>query len=169
MGWTSPSVPFTPSWQCPVNVEYIVFSICPNIPSSSAHPQSPSLYSFTFTFGVKTLLSFKMHFINALLAAGFLASAVTAHAGHHDLPSMSQIQRRSTLANRCAGAVGDMNKKRWAKRQAKRGPEARAGNATFEITTEAPYYDVLQNDTCVLTPTVTEGPVRFVPLSFRPC
>ncbi|KUJ07640.1 aromatic compound dioxygenase [Mollisia scopiformis] len=101
-----------------------------------------------------------MQFLQALLAAGFLASSVVAHPGEHDIiPSMSEILKRSTLAKRCAGAVGDMNKKRWAKRQAKRSLEARkAENTTFEITTEAPFYDVLQNDTCVLTSTVTEGP-----------
>ncbi|CZR68616.1 probable protocatechuate 3,4-dioxygenase beta subunit [Phialocephala subalpina] len=100
-----------------------------------------------------------MQLLQTLLAAGLLASTAVAHPGGHDvLPSMSDIQRRSGLAKRCAGAVGEMNRKRWAKRQAKRGLEARAGNATFEIATEAPYYDVLQNDTCVLAPTVTEGP-----------
>jgi hypothetical protein len=82
---------------------------------------------------------------------------------------MSEIQKRSTLAKRCAGSVGAINKKRWAKRQAKRDLEVRAGNATFEITTEAPYYDVLQNDTCVLAPTVTEGPVCLCPLLFGEC
>jgi protocatechuate 3,4-dioxygenase beta subunit len=39
----------------------------------------------------------------------------------------------------------------------KRSQEARS-NSTVQITTEAPYYEVLQNDTCVLTPEVTEGP-----------
>lgn len=36
--------------------------------------------------------------------------------------------------------------------------EERSGNTTYQITTEAPYYDVIQNDTCVLTPEVTQGP-----------
>lgn len=51
-----------------------------------------------------------------------------------------------------------MNQKRYEKRNfAKRAIEARA-NVTYQITTEAPYYEVIQNDTCVLTPEVTQGP-----------
>lgn len=30
-------------------------------------------------------------------------------------------------------------------------------NATYTITTEVPYYEIIQNDTYVLTPEVTEG------------
>lgn len=103
-----------------------------------------------------------MQLISTLLAAGILVSGVLAHPGghEHDVLTMPQVQKRNALAKRCAGAVGDMNKKRWNKRQlqAKRDIEARAANSTFQITTEAPFYDVLQNETCVLTPTVTEGP-----------
>jgi protocatechuate 3,4-dioxygenase beta subunit len=61
-------------------------------------------------------------------------------------------------AKRCAAAAGSMNAKRYAKRMAeKRTLQARA-NSTVQITTEAPFYDVIQNDTCVLTPEVTTGP-----------
>ncbi len=35
---------------------------------------------------------------------------------------------------------------------------AGAGNTTVQIQTEAPYYDSIQNETCVLSPIVTEGP-----------
>ncbi len=47
------------------------------------------------------------------------------------------------MAKRCAGAAAAMDEKRWTKRQAKRDLEARRGNAIFEITTQAPYYDAL--------------------------
>lgn len=36
--------------------------------------------------------------------------------------------------------------------------EGSGHTSTYEITAEAPYYDKIQNDTCVLTPEVTEGP-----------
>jgi hypothetical protein len=100
-----------------------------------------------------------MQVLSSLLAVSLLASTVVAHPGGHEAVSRSDIQKRGVMAKRCAGAAAAMNEKRWNKRQAKRDLEARRGNATFEITTQAPYYDVLQNDTCVLTPTVTEGPV----------
>lgn len=31
------------------------------------------------------------------------------------------------------------------------------GNTTYQIQAEAPYYDSIQNDTCVLSPIVTEA------------
>lgn len=45
----------------------------------------------------------------------------------------------------------------WAKRNEESLVE-RDGNTTVAITTEAPYYDVLQNETCILTEEVTAGP-----------
>ncbi|TLD20234.1 protocatechuatedioxygenase beta subunit protein [Venturia nashicola] len=39
----------------------------------------------------------------------------------------------------------------------KRELETRS-NVTYQITTEAPFYEVIQNDTCILTPEVTQGP-----------
>lgn len=100
-----------------------------------------------------------MHFSNSLLAAGLLTSAVVAHPGPHPEVGHSELQKRNIMAKRCAGAAGHMNQKRYAKRTLERRHlETRRGNATFEITTEAPYYDVIQNDTCVLTPEVTQGP-----------
>ncbi|KAH6682002.1 Intradiol ring-cleavage dioxygenase [Halenospora varia] len=101
-----------------------------------------------------------MHFTNVLLAVGFMASSVIAHPGPHAVDSFSSIQRRSKMSKRCESAAAALNQKRYNKRafQHKRNLEARSGNATYEFTTEAPYYEVLQNDTCVLTPTTTEGP-----------
>ncbi|EOD44191.1 putative protocatechuate -dioxygenase beta subunit protein [Neofusicoccum parvum UCRNP2] len=92
-----------------------------------------------------------------LLALGAsLISGVIAHP-HHDL-SYAELTRRSHLSKRCEGAAASMNRKRWAKRNAKRDLAARAANTTYTITSEAPYYDVLQNNTCILTEEVTTGP-----------
>jgi hypothetical protein len=99
-----------------------------------------------------------MHFTNTLLAAGLIATSV-AHPGPHAHVGRSEVQKRNAMAKRCAPAVAAMNEKRYNKRSLanKRSLEARA-NSTYQITTEAPYYEVIQNDTCVLTPEVTQGP-----------
>lgn len=102
---------------------------------------------------------YNMQFVNTLLAIGAIASTVIAHPGPHAAIDGSDLSKRALLSKRCASAVGNLNKKRYAKRSAlrKRDLETRS-NATYQITTEAPFYEVIQNDTCVLTPEVTEGP-----------
>ncbi|OMP82091.1 hypothetical protein BK809_0006401 [Diplodia seriata] len=94
-----------------------------------------------------------------LLALGAsLLSGVVAHPHHNDL-SHAELTRRSHLSKRCEGAAASMNRKRWAKRNSKRDLVSRsAANTTYSINTEAPYYDVLQNNTCILTEEVTGGP-----------
>ncbi|KAB2577943.1 putative protocatechuate -dioxygenase beta subunit protein [Lasiodiplodia theobromae] len=93
-----------------------------------------------------------------LLALGAsLLSGVVAHPHHNDL-SYAELTRRSDLSKRCEGAAAAMNRKRWAKRNAKRDLATRSANTTYTITAEAPYYDVLQNNTCILTEEVTTGP-----------
>lgn len=93
-----------------------------------------------------------------LLALGAsLLSGVVAHPHHQDL-SYAELTRRSDLSKRCEGAAAAMNRKRWAKRNAKRDLATRSANTTYTITAEAPYYDVLQNNTCILTEEVTTGP-----------
>lgn len=97
---------------------------------------------------------------SSVILSGLVSATALAHS-----PSLSRrdLQHRDGLAKRCAGQVGQFTKKRQAKRHARRAAErqelsARSGNATFEITTEAPYYNDLQNSTCVLMPDVTQGP-----------
>ncbi|KAI0468322.1 Intradiol ring-cleavage dioxygenase [Xylaria cf. heliscus] len=77
---------------------------------------------------------------------GLLSSALA----HPELLSRSEMQRRSAISKRCEASAANFNRKRMAKRG--------VGNTTYQIQTEAPYYDSIQNDTCVLTPTVTGGP-----------
>ncbi|QDS77874.1 hypothetical protein FKW77_000318 [Venturia effusa] len=100
-----------------------------------------------------------MQFINTFLAIAVFASSIIAHPGPHAAISDTDLSKRALLSKRCASAVGNLNKKRYAKRNAlrKRGLEPRS-NVTYQITTEAPFYQVIQNDTCVLTPEVTQGP-----------
>lgn len=91
---------------------------------------------------------------NPILAASLLSA--TAVVAHPEVLPKSEIARRSALSKRCEGASANFNKKRYAKQMQKRAWDG--ANTTVEITSLAPYFDVLQNDTCVLTPEVTAGP-----------
>lgn len=92
--------------------------------------------------------------ITEFLAAGLLATSATAHS---DILSRSEISRRSGMSKRCEGQVASFNKKRQEKQMAKRAWDM-ARNSTVEITTQAPWFENIQNSTCVLTPEATEGP-----------
>lgn len=92
-----------------------------------------------------------------LYSVALISSQAAAHP-HHDV-SPALAKRHSNLSKRCAAGAASLNEKRYQRRnKMKRDLEQRSGNATYEITTEAPYYQVIQNDTCVLTPDVTAGP-----------
>ncbi|KAI8170060.1 hypothetical protein K4K49_005442 [Colletotrichum sp. SAR 10_70] len=95
--------------------------------------------------------------LSSFLATGLLTASALAH---NEILSRSEISRRDAMAKRCAGQTAQFHKKRQAKRMAKRAAEleARAGNSSVVINTEGVYYDSIQNNTCVLTPEVTEGP-----------
>ncbi|RAL08532.1 intradiol ring-cleavage dioxygenase, partial [Aspergillus homomorphus CBS 101889] len=95
-----------------------------------------------------------MHFNLLLLASAVLTA--TAHPGPHEPLSRNALQRREELAKRCPGHAASFNKRRMAKRSPAKRWEGR--NATYEIQTEAPFYESIQNETCVLTPEVTRGP-----------
>jgi hypothetical protein len=94
-----------------------------------------------------------MHGLAVVAAGAALLSGVVAHP-HHDM-SGHEIMRRADLSKRCESSVAALNKRRWEKRTQKR---ATSGNVTWSITTEAPYYETIQNDTCILTEEVTTGP-----------
>lgn len=93
-----------------------------------------------------------------VLAAGILSASIVS--AHGELLSCSELSRRGALAKRCSSHVARLNEKRHAKRMAKR--DWGTGNSTVEVTTAAPYYDVLQNDTCVLSTEITGGPYTWL-------
>ncbi|KAH8194694.1 hypothetical protein TruAng_011128 [Truncatella angustata] len=95
-----------------------------------------------------------MHTTTVLAAGAVLLAGVMAHP-HHEV-SGHEVIRRAGLSRRCESSVAALNKKRWAKRQQQK--RATSGNVTWNIVTEAPYYETLQNDTCILTEEVTTGP-----------
>ncbi|GAP89514.1 putative protocatechuate -dioxygenase beta subunit [Rosellinia necatrix] len=85
----------------------------------------------------------------SILAIAGLLSAALAHP---ETLSRREIERRSAISKRCEPSAANFNRKRMAKRW------AGTGNTTYEIQAEAPYFNTIQNDTCVLSPVVTEGP-----------
>ena len=97
-----------------------------------------------------------MHFTKLLAVAG-IASVATAHPGPHHSPSKRELSRRHGLSARCSDHVGNYNAKRIKRNLHKRFPGS-TSNTTYNIQTEGSYYNTIQNDTCVLTPEVTEGP-----------
>ncbi|KAF2146995.1 uncharacterized protein K452DRAFT_218130 [Aplosporella prunicola CBS 121167] len=103
-----------------------------------------------------------MKFATVLSTAGLLSTAVLAHPGGHHVPR-AEMERQAALSKRCASQAGLMNEKRYTRRmKAKRSLDIEersdAGDAIYKMNIDAPYYDVLQNDTCVLSPDVTQGP-----------
>ncbi|KAJ5889206.1 hypothetical protein N7504_010016 [Penicillium tannophilum] len=88
----------------------------------------------------------------SLLASASLALVAAAHPGPHVQRSNAELARKAKLSGRCEQHVAQFNAKRWKRDLA--GP----GNTTVQIQTQAPHYETLQNDTCVLTPEVTAGP-----------
>ncbi|KAJ5093149.1 aromatic compound dioxygenase [Penicillium angulare] len=98
-----------------------------------------------------------MYFSSFIIAATVALTAI-AHPGPDPIISRSEIHRRGQLARRCGDHVKTFNQHRMAKRNLHKRWEGSGHNTTFEITTEAPFYETIQNDTCVLTPEVTRGP-----------
>ncbi|KAF7924759.1 hypothetical protein BELL_0707g00020 [Botrytis elliptica] len=88
-----------------------------------------------------------------LSVLGLLATPLLAHKE----VSSEVLKRSADLSKRCASGTASYNKRRYERRNAE-ALAKRAGNTTYSITTEAPYYDVLKNDTCVLAADVTAGP-----------
>ncbi|OJJ88524.1 intradiol ring-cleavage dioxygenase [Aspergillus glaucus CBS 516.65] len=93
--------------------------------------------------------------LSTLLTAATLACVAVAHPGPHAHIPRAEMARRADLSSKCSNKVARFNEKRWKRSLAKRSS---SGNSTFQITTEAPHYQTIQNETCVLAPEVTEGP-----------
>lgn len=99
-----------------------------------------------------------MRFSSAVLSFLALGTSVLAHAGGHI--SRREISRRSLMGLQCRDNVA-----KFHERRIKRNVERRwhGHNTTWSIHTEAPFYETIQNDTCVLTPEVTQGPYVYPP------
>ncbi|KAL4959595.1 intradiol ring-cleavage dioxygenase [Aspergillus stella-maris] len=99
-----------------------------------------------------------MH-LPTILSALALGALVVAHPGGHHI-SRSDLSRRATLGLQCRDKVSQFHERRF-----KRNVDRRwhGHNTTWSIHTEAPYFERIQNDTCVLTPEVTQGPYVYPP------
>lgn len=91
---------------------------------------------------------------NWLLLLSAAVPAILAHPGGHEALSHKEITRRAGLSKRCEASAAVMNMKRWENNT--RSIASRSTTSVV-INTEAPYYDVLQNDTCILVPDTTAG------------
>ena len=100
-----------------------------------------------------------MH-LSSILPVLALVASVISHAGPHDILSHSEISRRSVMGMKCRKSVSQYHERRW-KRNIDR--HWHGHNTTFSVHTEAPYFETIQNDTCVLTPEVTQGPYVYPP------
>ncbi|KAE8383914.1 Intradiol ring-cleavage dioxygenase [Aspergillus bertholletiae] len=94
-----------------------------------------------------------MRFLSSLAPVA-LAALTAAHDGPHPPLSDAEILHKAYLSARCANHVGLLNKRRYKRDMVTRTK----GNTTVQIQTEAPFYEVIQNDTCVLSPEITAGP-----------
>ncbi|KAF5963677.1 protocatechuate 3 [Fusarium bulbicola] len=99
-----------------------------------------------------------------LRSISWIGLLVIGTLAHKEIPP-GLVKRHADLSKRCASGVAHLKKRRYERRNTDRHErrntdrlEPRFKNTTYEIVTEAPYYDVLQNDTCVLVPDVTVGP-----------
>ncbi|CAK3935353.1 aromatic compound dioxygenase [Lecanosticta acicola] len=105
----------------------------------------------------------------SLLTTACLLFSVAVDAHPHPPTNPNVLFARSENAKRCSDQVGAMKTKRhqMRKRQEleKRGlrPGIDDVDTTYVIHAEAPKYDFLKNDTCVLTPEVTQGPYWYPP------
>lgn len=95
--------------------------------------------------------------LSTLFGAAALACTALAHPGPHAVIPRSEILRRSEMSAKCSSKVAKLNEKRWKRNMAKRSLD-NSGNTTVMVHSEAPHYQKIQNDTCVLSPEVTEGP-----------
>ncbi|OQD66183.1 hypothetical protein PENPOL_c005G03274 [Penicillium polonicum] len=94
-----------------------------------------------------------MRFLTLFFTAT-LAFFAVAHEGPHRLPTDKEFSRKASLSARCSEHVAHFNKRRMKRNFT---PHTR-GNTTVQIQTQAPLYETIQNDTCVLSPEVTAGP-----------
>lgn len=85
--------------------------------------------------------------------------SLLAHPGPHPAPDAGLLATRSTKAKRCANEVGMMKRKRHVQR--KRDLAAKRDTTDYTIHAQAPHYDFLTNDTCLLFPETTQGPYYF--------
>ncbi|KAL4802187.1 Intradiol ring-cleavage dioxygenase [Aspergillus unguis] len=92
--------------------------------------------------------------LSTLFLTASSALLAAAHEGPHRVPTSQEFARKADLSKRCSAHVDHFGK-RHLKRQF--GPDG-PGNTTVEIQSQAPFYETIQNNSCVLSPEITAGP-----------
>ncbi|KAJ5646537.1 hypothetical protein N7490_002909 [Penicillium lividum] len=77
---------------------------------------------------------------------------------YYKLAALAGPSSRNFQARDCSSPRSILSLLRTCSWNRNLGKRSHEQNTNVQIQTEAPYYDVIQNDTCVLTPEVTEGP-----------
>lgn len=83
------------------------------------------------------------------------AALVHAHPGPHPVPNAKLLSERSEKASKCAAQVGAMKRKRHLQRKRE--------ITDYTIHADAPKYNFLKDDTCILRPEVDQGPYWYPP------
>jgi protocatechuate 3,4-dioxygenase beta subunit len=108
---------------------------------------------------------------------GALTTLVDAHGVHAPIDLHSHAKRYEKVS-KCSDHVGLMARERFERQRrsgmlSKRGTFGEHGQhgqhggpdedkgTTYQIKAAAPHYDFLKNDTCILTPEVTQGPYQW--------
>lgn len=98
------------------------------------------------------------------MAEELLTNATIGH-GTHDYPDSRLLPTRSEKSQRCSNQIGAMKQKRHQvrKRQEAAALAKRNEESKFTIHAEAPHYDFIKNDSCILYPETTQGPYWYPP------
>ncbi|KAK4702437.1 hypothetical protein P7C70_g3784, partial [Phenoliferia sp. Uapishka_3] len=112
-----------------------------------------------------------MRYSTAFIAASavFLGSTATAHLDHVErteqqiLKDIASVKARIQSGKQCKSRVHQ----HVADRKIRRAFESEAANGKLLRKRWDPTYDKIQNDTCVLTPEVTEGPFYVPDVLYR--
>lgn len=101
-----------------------------------------------------------MHPTTLIAASTALLTSVGVLAHPHAEPAPEVVARNAGLSKRCESSVAALNKKRWAKRAAEtKAMDTKAKRTTtLNVNVEDPYYESLQNTTCIMAEEATAGP-----------
>ncbi|RAK81278.1 uncharacterized protein BO72DRAFT_492697 [Aspergillus fijiensis CBS 313.89] len=118
----------------------IVFAGCQSLPITTIHPTPRTLPPRTLHKA-----SSRMHLYSVFILFGTAALTATTHPGPHEPLPAAALHRRTELLKRCPGHAATFNKQRMAARDTltKHWADGHNHNATYEIHTEAPFYETI--------------------------
>ncbi|KAL4931348.1 intradiol ring-cleavage dioxygenase [Aspergillus undulatus] len=96
-----------------------------------------------------------------LLALFVLAIPASAHPGPHGATDMVAFQKRAEAAGKCTEQIGLMKRKNHALRRRDISIDTNDDIATYLIHANAPKYEFIKNESCILTPETSNGPYVY--------